>query len=108
MRKSFLEGPGIDGWAFYGSTENTGDGIAMALKAGAGLSMISKASARLITAVPLRKYGLKIGLETPVIGKPNEIIVDNYGKRYANERRVTQNPSRYHFYKEAVALIQSI
>ncbi len=103
MRKSFLEGPGIDGWAFYGSTENTGDGIAMALKAGAGLSMISKASARLITAVPLRKYGLKIGLETPVIGKPNEIIVDNYGKRYANERRVTQNPSRYHFYKEAVA-----
>lgn len=103
MRKSFLEGPGIEGWAFYGSTENTGDGIRMALKVGAGLSMVSKASARLITAVPVRKHELKIGLETPVIGKPNEIIVDNYGKRYADERRVTQNPSRYHFYKEAVA-----
>lgn len=102
MRRSFLEGPGVEGWAFYGTTENTGDGIAMALKVGAGLSKIGKAAARLITAVPVRKNDLKIGLVTPCVGKPNEIVVDNYGKRYANERRVTQNPISYHFYKEAI------
>ena len=33
MRKAFLDGPGKDGWAFYGSPANTGDGIRMALKA---------------------------------------------------------------------------
>ncbi|MDD4897045.1 MAG: FAD-binding protein [Atribacterota bacterium] len=101
MRRSFLEGPGVEGWAFYGTTENTGDGIEMALKVGAGLSKIGKAAARLIAAVPVRKYGLKIGLITPSVGKPHEIVVDNYGNRYANERRVTQNPSCYNFYKEA-------
>lgn len=101
MRRSFLEGPGVEGWAFYGTTENTGDGIEMALKIGAGLTKIGKVAARLITAVPIRKHGLKIGLITPSVGKPNEIVVDNYGNRYADERRITKNPSCYHFYKEA-------
>jgi len=102
MRRSFLEGPGVEGWAFYGTTENTGDGIEMALKVGAGLSRVAKTAARLITAVPVKKHGLKIGLMIPSIGKPNEIVVDNYGNRYADERRVTKDPSRYYFYKEAV------
>jgi len=102
MRAAFLEGPGVDGWAFYGTTENTGDGIKMALKVGAALTKVGKASARVICAVPVRKHGLKIGLNTTAVGKPNELVVDNYGRRYAAERRITKDPSRYIFYKEAL------
>lgn len=102
MRKCFLEGPGVEGWAFYSTTANTGDGIEMALKVGAGLSKVGKASARLITAVPVKKNDLKIGLITPSVGKPNEIVVDNHGKRYGDEREITKDPTRYYYYKKAV------
>lgn len=102
MRKAFLDGPGVEGWAFYGTTENTGDGIEMALKAGAALTKIGKIAGRVICAIPERRHGLKIGLNTSGVGKPNEIVVDNYGKRYASERRITKDPSRYIFYKEAL------
>jgi 3-oxosteroid 1-dehydrogenase len=102
MRKAFLEGPGIEGWAFYGSPANTGDGIRMALKLGAALSKIGSIAGRVICAVPERRQGLKIGLNTSGVGKPNEIVVDNHGRRYAAERRITKDPTRYHFYKEAL------
>jgi 3-oxosteroid 1-dehydrogenase len=102
MRKAFLEGPGVDGWAFYGTTANTGDGIEMALKVGAGLMKAGKAASRIITAVPIRVNGLRIGLITDSVGSPNSIVVDNYGKRYENEVLVTVDPSRYFFYKAAV------
>jgi succinate dehydrogenase/fumarate reductase flavoprotein subunit len=102
MRKAFLDGPGADGWAFYGSTENTGDGIRMALKVGAALSKISSVAGRVICAVPERRHGLKIGLNTSSVGKPNEIVIDSRGERYASERQITKDPSRYIFYKEAL------
>ena len=102
MRKAFLEGPGVEGWAFYGSPDNTGDGIAMAMAAGSGLAKVGKAASRIIAAVPIRHHGLKMGLITPAVGRPNSIVVDNYGDRYAAEHLVTKDPSRYFFYKEAV------
>ena len=102
MRKAFLEGPGIDGWAFYGSPANTGEGIRMALRVGAALSKIGSIAGRVICAIPERRHGLKIGLSTTGVGKPNEIVVDNHGRRYAGERRITMDPSRYIFYKEAL------
>ena len=102
MRKAFLDGPGIDGWAFYGSPANTGDGIRMALKLGAALAKIGSIAGRVICAIPERRHGLRIGLNTSSVGKPNEIVVDNHGRRYAGERRITKDPSRYHFYKEAL------
>lgn len=102
MRKAFLDGPGVDGWAFYGSPANTGDGIRMALKLGAALVKIGSIAGRVICAIPERRNGLRIGLNTASVGKPNEIVVDNYGRRYAGERRITKDPSRYHFYKEAL------
>jgi 3-oxosteroid 1-dehydrogenase len=103
MRKAFLDGPGIEGWAFYGSPANTGDGIRMALKLGAALSRIGSIAGRVICAVPERRNGLRIGMNTSGVGKPNEIVVDNHGRRYASERRITKDPSRYIFYKEALA-----
>ncbi len=102
MRKAFLNGPGIDGWAFYGSPANTGDGIRMALKVGAALAKIGNIAGRVICAIPERRHGLRIGLNTSSVGKPNEIVVDNRGRRYAPERRITKDPTRYHFYKEAL------
>lgn len=102
MRKAFLDGPGKEGWAFYGSPANTGDGIRMALKIGAALSKVGSVAGRVICAIPERRHGLKIGLNTSSVGKPNEIVVDNLGRRYAAERRITKDPSRYIFYKEAL------
>ena len=102
MRKAFLEGPAAEGWGFYGSPANTGDGIRMALKVGAALLHAGSIAGRVICAIPERREGLKIGLNTASVGKPNEIVVDNHGRRYASERRITKDPSRYHFYKEAL------
>jgi 3-oxosteroid 1-dehydrogenase len=102
MRKAFLDGPGKAGWAFYGSPANTGDGIRMAMKAGAALCKIGSIAGRVITAVPELRHGLKIGMNTSAVGKPCEIVVDNHGRRYAAERRITKDPSRYIFYKEAL------
>ena len=102
MRKAFLEGPGETGWAFYGSPDNTGDGIIMGLAVGAGLQKVGKAAARMIMAVPVMHHGLKMGLDTPVVGSKNSILVDNYGNRFCSETKVIEDPSRYMFYKEAV------
>jgi len=102
MRKAFLEGPGVDGWAFYGTTANTGDGIEMALHVGAGLTKAGKAASRMITAVPIRVNGLRIGLITDSVGAANSIVTDNYGSRFTDEVLITVDPSRYFFYKEAI------
>ncbi|GGE54888.1 3-oxosteroid 1-dehydrogenase [Agaricicola taiwanensis] len=102
MRKAFLDGPAVEGWAFYGSPANTGDGIEMATRIGAGLAKVGSVAGRVICAIPERRHGLKIGLNTNGVGKPNEIVVDSYGSRFASERRITKDPSRYIFYKEAL------
>lgn len=102
MRRAFLEGPGVEGWAFYGSLDNTGDGIEMAQRVGAGLMKAGKAASRLIAAVPLRHNGMKIGVITDSVGAPNSIVVDNTGNRFAAETLITTDPSRYFFYKEAI------
>lgn len=102
MRSAFLEGPGIDGWAFYGTTSNTGDGIAMGMAVGAGLQKVGKSAARVIVPTQTRFNGMRLGSITPSVGSANSIVVDNYGKRYEAETKVTDNPSRYFFYKAAV------
>lgn len=102
MREAFLEGPALEGWAFYGTPANTGDGIAMASAVGAGLAKVGKSAARLIATVPQRYNGLRMGLITDSVGGRGSIVVDNYGKRYSSENLITDDPSRYFFYKEAV------
>ena len=102
MRQAFLEGPGVNGWAFYGTTSNTGDGIAMGMAVGAGLQKVGKAAARVIVPTLVKFNDMRLGSITPSVGSPNSIVVDNFGKRYAAETKVTDNPSRYFFYKAAV------
>lgn len=102
MRRAFLEGQGTEGWAFYGTTANTGDGISMAMKVGAGLAKVGKAASRLIAAPPVRHNGMKIGIITPAVGRPHSIMVNAFGNRYLAETKITDDPSRYFSYKEAV------
>ena len=102
MRSAFLEGPGKNGWALYGTTSNTGDGIAMGMAVGAGLQKVGKSAARVIVPTQVTFNGLRLGSITPSVGSPNSFVVDNFGKRYEAETKVTDNPSRYFFYKAAV------
>lgn len=108
LRRAFQEGPGIKGWGFYGSPDNTGDGIKMAMLIGAGLAKVAKSASRIEAAFPggigWEKYGLKMGVNTSVTSSKNSCIVDNFGVRYADEHIITDSkrPYRYQFYKEAV------
>jgi len=108
MRRAFLEGPGVKGWCYYGTPENTGDGIAMAMLVGAGLAKVAKSASRIEAAFPYgekyEKYGLKMGTTTSVTSTKNSLVIDNYGKRYTAEDVITDStrPYRYQFYKEAV------
>jgi len=103
MRRAFLEGPGIDGWAFYGTPANTGDGIRMAMEVGAQLAKVGKAASRLITAIAdIRVNGLKMGVITDSCGTAGTVVVNSYGKRFVAENLITDDPSRYFSYKEAV------
>jgi len=108
MRRAFLKGPGVKGWCFYGSPDNTGDGIEMASRVGAGLAKVMKAASRIEIAVPYgRGYdetGLKMGLISTGQAAKNGFMVDNDGKRYADEHKIidSRRPYRYQFYEEAV------
>lgn len=102
MRKAFLEGPGVTGWAFYGALCNTGDGIQMGQEIGAGLAKVSACCSRVIIVTNRRENGMRIGCVTPTVGNKNTIVVDNYGRRYQAETKITDDPSRYFFYREAV------
>lgn len=102
MRQAFLEGPGVEGWAFYGTTFNEGDGIRMGLDVGAGMMKAGKAASRIIFPAPVRHNGMRMGIITPAVGSGHAIVVNQNGQRYAAEHKVTKDPSRYFFYKEAV------
>ena len=102
MRQAFLEGPGVEGWAFYGTIYNEGDGIAMGLDVGAGLMKAGKAASRIIMPAPIRHNGMRLGMISPAVGSGHAIVVNQMGLRYAAEHKITKDPSRYFFYKEAV------
>ena len=74
----------------------------MGRAAGAGLQKVGKSAARVIVPAQTRYNGMRIGSITPAVGSANSIVVDNYGNRYEAETKVTDNPSRYFFYKAAV------
>ena len=102
MRKAFLEGPGCEGWAFYGSPFNEGDGIAMGLQVGAALQKVSSAASRLVYPSPVRHNGLRMAIFANVVGAGHTVLVNQFGKRFIAEHKVSSDPQRYFFYKEAV------
>ena len=104
LRSAFLDGPGVDGWAFYGTPANTGDGIIMALEAGAALSKVGSAASRLIGSFPeLRAGGIRIGIAIHAVSREGAVVLDNFGERFFDERDISADPFRYISYKHALA-----
>lgn len=105
MRRAFLEGPGITGWAFYGTLSNTGDGIRMGCEVGAQLAKVGKAAARLIWSCPdVSENGCAAGAMTDSVGTAGTVVVNSSGERFMNEALITKDPSRYFSYKNAVQM----
>ena len=103
MRRAFLEGQGITGWAFYGALSNEGDGIRMGCEAGAQLAKVGKAASRLIWSCPDVKVGpMNVGSITDSVGGAGTIVVNAEGNRFMDETLITKDPSRYFSYKNAV------
>jgi len=104
LRSAFLDGYPVDGWAFYGTPANTGDGIIMGMEVGAALSKVGSAAARLIGSFPqVRADGIRIGIAIVSIGREGAIVVDNSGERFCDERDITRDPVRYISYRHALA-----
>lgn len=101
MRKAFLGGLPIAGWAFYGTTFNEGDGIRMGLGVGASLTKVSTCAARMIWAPPVEVRGMRIGVTTNGIGSPNTIVVNSVGERFVNENLITGGITNNCFYEKA-------
>lgn len=103
MRRAFLEGQGITGWAFYGTLSNTGDGIRMGCEAGAQLAKVGKAASRLIWSCPdVQVAPMNVGSITDSVGGAGTIVVNSEGRRFMDETLITKDPSRYFSYKNAV------
>lgn len=101
MRKAFLGGLAVAGWAFYGTIFNEGDGIRMGLNAGAALTKASSCAARMIWAPPVKVRGMRIGVTTNGIGSPNTIVVNSLGERFVNENLITGGITNNCFYEKA-------
>lgn len=105
MRRAFLEGPGITGWAFYGTTSNDGSGIRMAVEKGAQIAKAGKAASRMIFTCPdIKHNNLNVGSITEGVGTAGTFCVNAEGKRFMDETLITRDPSRYFSYKEAVKM----
>lgn len=98
LKDAFLPGWG---WVFMGNPANTGDGLRMAMGAGAALSHMHHNSARVIAGGTAIRESLGTGIRIPV-GRPGMILVDNYGNRYINEVFSERNPERYQFYHQVI------
>ena len=103
MRRAFLEGEGMTGWAFYGTLSNEGDGIRMGCEVGAQLAKVGKAASRLIWSCPDVQVGpMNVGSITDSVGGAGTVVVNAEGKRFMDETLITKDPSRYFSYKNAV------
>lgn len=98
LKHAFLPGWG---WAFMGNPGNTGDGVRMAIGAGAALSHMYHSAARVIAAAPDLLETIGTGMRIAV-DRPGMVLVDNYGSRYINEVFTSVDPQRYQFYNEVI------
>jgi 3-oxosteroid 1-dehydrogenase len=97
LKRTFLPGWG---WTFIGNPGNTGDGLKMAMAAGASLSHMHHSAARVTAGgVIADEIGTGFNCRT---GEPGRLMVDNYGRRYCNEQLTSKDPDRYHFYKQVI------
>jgi len=97
LKSAFLPGWG---WTFMGNPGNTGDGLRMVMGVGAALGHMHQTAARVVAGgVIADEIGTGFMCR---MGHPGKILVDNYGRRYANEAFTSKDPDRYHFYKQVL------
>jgi succinate dehydrogenase/fumarate reductase flavoprotein subunit len=105
MRRAFATGPAVNGWTFYGTSHNRGDGIRMGIEVGAQLVKAGKVAGRMIWACPdlLREGSMPQGFFTDSIhGSPGTFLVNSYGNRWIDENKLRMDPTRYFTCIEAV------
>jgi hypothetical protein len=91
LRKSFL--PGWK-WAFLASPSSTGDGLRMAMSAGAALRRMTHTVGRPTAGAMVGEVGTGVNIPS---NSPGRTVVDNYGRRYFNEDWTMVDPPRYNF-----------
>lgn len=101
MRKAFLPGPSVGGFAFYGTPYNEGDGIRMGIQAGAALSKVSSCAARMIWAPPVYHNGMRIGVTTVGVGAPGSFVVNSLGNRFVAENKIMGGITNNSIYEKA-------
>lgn len=101
MRKAFLSGPAVEGFAFYGTPYNEGEGIRMGLKVGAGLSKVGSCAARMIWAPPVFHKGMRIGVTTVGVGAPGSFVVNALGDRFIAENKIMGGITNNSVYEKA-------
>jgi 3-oxosteroid 1-dehydrogenase len=98
LKKAFI--PGWK-WVFIGNPANTGDGVRMAMDSGALLGHMYHNAARVVCGAMLKELGTGVRARC---NAPGMILVDNYGRRYANEDQTDTSPQRYQFYNLVIHL----
>lgn len=101
MRKAFLPGPSVGGFAFYGTPYNEGEGIRMGIKAGAALSKVSTCAARMIWAPPVYHNGMRLGVTTVGVGAPGSFVVNALGDRFIAENKIMGGITNNSVYEKA-------
>ena len=100
MRASLLPASGNQFWAASSAPENTGDGINMALRAGAALIASCSYFDRFCALLPQKYNGIRLGVPLSCIGSPHSILVDNFGRRFTSESELRDQEQHYGFYQE--------
>ncbi len=101
MRKAFLPGSSVGGFAFYGTPYNEGEGIRMGIKAGAALSKVSTCAARMIWAPPVYHNGMRLGVTTVGVGAPGSFVVNALGDRFIAENKIMGGITNNSVYEKA-------
>ena len=97
---SLLPASGNQFWAASSAPENTGDGINMALRAGAALIASCSYFDRFCALLPQKYNGIRLGVPLSCIGSPHSILVDNFGRRFTSESELRDQEQHYGFYQE--------
>lgn len=95
LRSALLPAAADRFWACTGSTQNTGDGITMALKLGAGLIKASAFFDRFSILLDATCDGVRLGVPLECLGRPHTFLVDNFGRRFTSESELQDIHQHY-------------
>lgn len=98
LREALLPASINPAWAASGSPFNTGDGIKLALEAGAALAGSSTYFDRFCLLLPDSVGRVRLGVVLSCMGRPHSMLVDNFGRRFIAESDLRDEEQHYGFY----------